>query len=72
MSTPNPPVKHSVDFINKRKMLTFIPVLGAPFLTAMFWLGGGRNCCCSRSSRHRHHGHRYQYVVTRRAAGAFI
>lgn len=41
MSTPNPPVKHSVDFINKRKMLTFIPVLGAPFLTAMFWLGGG-------------------------------
>ena len=41
MSTPDAPVKHSQEFINKRKMMTFIPILGAPFLTAMFWLGGG-------------------------------
>ncbi|GAB3323349.1 hypothetical protein GCM10027511_32240 [Hymenobacter humi] len=37
-----PPTKpHDAQFIRTRKMATFLPVVGVPFLAVMFYLGGG-------------------------------
>ncbi|MFC7670588.1 hypothetical protein ACFQT0_26815 [Hymenobacter humi] len=36
-----PPTKpHDAQFIRTRKMATFLPVVGVPFLAVMFYLGG--------------------------------
>ncbi|GGG59710.1 conjugative transposon protein TraM [Hymenobacter glacieicola] len=39
MATPTKP--HDAQFIRTRKMATFLPVVGVPFLAVMFFLGGG-------------------------------
>jgi conjugative transposon TraM protein len=38
MSTP---VKHSQEFLNKRRLMAFVPVPGVICLTVLFYLGGG-------------------------------
>lgn len=32
---------HDAQFLRTRKMATFLPVVGVPFLAVMFYLGGG-------------------------------
>ncbi|WP_400194233.1 conjugative transposon protein TraM [Hymenobacter sp. B81] len=39
MATPVKP--HDAQFLRARKMATFLPVVGVPFLAVMFYLGGG-------------------------------
>jgi hypothetical protein len=39
MATPTKP--HDAQFIRTRKMATFLPIVGVPFMAVMFFLGGG-------------------------------